>query len=437
MLNQMTHVSNQPLNAGQQAAADGFFQFLLSDEKELSISGPGGVGKTFLMGYLIDTIIPDYQNACQILGVPEKYTSVVMTATTNKAAEVLAESTNRPCETIHKYLNLTVKDNYKTGESTLQRTSAWVMRYDTIVFVDEGSMIDTPLLKELRESTHNCKIVFVGDHCQMSPVKEAVSPIYKKAMPFFELTEPMRNSGQPALMNICTQLRSTVETGEFYPIELVPGVIDRLYGVDMETAIEHYFEKQNTNCRFLAYTNEKVESYNNYIRQLRQLPDEHTVGEILVNNSAVRCKDTMISVEEELEIIDISEPTEEEIDSETTLPVRMYTMKSKYATYFNVPVPIDKSYYQDLVKYYKSHKMWHPFFKLKNTYPDLRPRDAATIHKAQGSSYDVVFIDLDSLSQKCHRPDQAARLLYVAFSRARTRVILFGELADKYGGILE
>jgi hypothetical protein len=31
------------LNAGQQAAADGFFQFLFSEQKELILSGAGGV----------------------------------------------------------------------------------------------------------------------------------------------------------------------------------------------------------------------------------------------------------------------------------------------------------------------------------------------------------------------------------------------------------
>ena len=78
------------LNQGQQEGADAFFRFLFDDNKQhLIITGPGGVGKTYLMGHLIDTIIPTYHQTCALMNVPVKYTSVHMTATTNKAAEVL------------------------------------------------------------------------------------------------------------------------------------------------------------------------------------------------------------------------------------------------------------------------------------------------------------------------------------------------------------
>lgn len=75
------------------------------------------------------------------------------------------------------------------------------------------------------------------------------------------------------------------------------------------------------------------------------------------------------------------------------------------------------------------------YYSLKEQFPDLRPRDAATIHKAQGSTYNQVFIDLSDLST-CRNPDMAARLLYVAFSRAKERVVLYGKLAPKYGGLI-
>jgi ATP-dependent exoDNAse (exonuclease V) alpha subunit len=60
---------------------------------------------------------------------------------------------------------------------------------------------------------------------------------------------------------------------------------------------------------------------------------------------------------------------------------------------------------------------------------------AKTVHKSQGSTHDDVYIDLGNIST-CHNPNQAARMLYVAFSRARNRVFLFGQLAEKYGGLI-
>lgn len=57
------------LNEGQQAAADGFFQFLFDKGSELIISGPGGVGKTFLMGHLIDEIMPRYEDTLSLIHI--------------------------------------------------------------------------------------------------------------------------------------------------------------------------------------------------------------------------------------------------------------------------------------------------------------------------------------------------------------------------------
>ena len=74
------------LNQGQQAAADGFFSFLFSTNSQMIISGPGGVGKTYLMGHMIDRVMPEYFNTCTLMGIKPEYDGVVMTATTNKAA---------------------------------------------------------------------------------------------------------------------------------------------------------------------------------------------------------------------------------------------------------------------------------------------------------------------------------------------------------------
>jgi GTPase SAR1 family protein len=295
------------LNQGQEAAAEGFMNFLFSPEKELIISGPGGVGKTFLMSYLIDETMPRYFSTCNMMGIEPEFTEVKMTATTNKAAEVLAVATQRATETIHSFLNLKVTDDFTTGQS---KTNGWMVHEKKILFVDESSMIDKPLLDLIREGTHQSKIIFVGDHCQLAPVMEPISPIYRANLPFYELTEPMRNAEQPALMNLCNQLRHTVETGEFFPIQIVPGVIDLFDDDQMQTQLIKHFTEQTLTSRILCYTNQRVMQYNDFIRQIRQLPEEYTVGEYLVNNSAIRMKSRMLSVEEELTIQQLSDTTE-------------------------------------------------------------------------------------------------------------------------------
>ena len=425
------------LNQGQSDAADAFFKFLFSKDTEIIISGPGGVGNTFLMGHLIDEIMPRYQSTCKLMGIPAEYDQVVMTATTNKAAEVLSLSTGRPTETIHSFMNLKVTDDFETGESRITKTGNWQVHFRQIIFIDECSMIDSNLRNLLLEGTQSCKIIYVGDHCQLAPIKEPISPIYRSDLVFRELTEPMRNADQPALMNLCQQLRETVETKEFYPIQLVPGVIDLLEDEEMEAEIFNHFQTQTTTSRILAYTNRRVIDLNNYIRGIRGLGSSYKQGEMLINNSAIRMKTGMLSVEDEIEITHQSQHTEMLcIQGDIELQVRYSDLRtSRGELYTNVPVPEDREHFLALIKWFQKQKNWNRYFHLKNTYPDLRPRDAATVHKAQGSTYDTVFIDLGNIST-CHNPDLVARMLYVAVSRAKTRVIFFGELAAKYGGVI-
>ncbi|WP_421991740.1 ATP-dependent DNA helicase [Roseococcus sp.] len=445
-MNALTPLNDFTPNAGQQAAEDGFFEFLLDDKQQMMIiSGDGGVGKSWLTGRLIDRTIPHYQKVCAVMGEKAVYEEVVVTATTNKAAAVTSEAIRRPAMTIYSFLNLTPKVNYTTGRTYLQKTRQWKVHTNKIIFIDECSMVDSDLLGEIQEATLNCKIVFVGDHCQLGPVNESISPIYALGLPTFVLTEPVRNAGQPALVRVCRQLRNTVETGIFQPIQLVPGVIDHLDDGAAQIEIADTFLSHNQNSRILAYTNQRVIEFNTHIRDLRALPDEFTTGEWLINVSAFaqrRGGETQrMRIEEEVEIIDQAPCTEQYLvetpfqGPEVTLEVRRTSLRTKLGGLLeSVPVPVDREHHLALIKYYGQQKKWERHYHLRENIPDLRPRDAATVHKAQGSTYDSVFIDLDNLST-CHQPLTAARLLNVAFGRARHRVCLHGTLAEKYGGI--
>jgi hypothetical protein len=330
-----------------------------------------------------------------------------------------------------------LKEDWSSGKMRLEHGKQWKIHYNKIIFIDEASMIDTPLRREILEGTHGCKLIYVGDDRQLSPIMEAISPVYADGrLPFFELTEPMRTN-IPQLQAINAQLRETVKTGAFQPIQACPGIIDWLDGAAMEAEVNATFAKQTHEARILAYTNPRVLQYNSHIRDLRGLGADFTVGEFLVNNSAVILGSHMMHVEEEIEVMSIEPETEKvDLDGHAELEVIRMTFQNRYSEmYRDVPVPVDRDHYTQLLKYFKSQKLWRTFYQLKNGFPDLRQRDAATVHKAQGSTYETVFIDLDDLST-CRNANTAARLLYVAFSRARRRVVCYGDLAEKFGGML-
>lgn len=435
------------LTPDQQAGADAFFSFLMSPAKTFVLSGGAGVGKTFLMSHLVRQTMKEYATACALLGIKEEFDSLVFTATTNKAAEVLEQSLGLPVQTIHSYLNLKVTENLKTGKTDVEKTGAWKIRRRLIVFIDECSMVDRKLYDIIMESLQDSKIVFVGDHAQMAPVKEKTSPVFVDVDPsnFIFLSQPVRNAGSPALIALCAQLRETVETGIFHPMAAVPGTIDYLDDVEMPAALHHYFKDLEPSARVLCYTNTRVEAFNEFIRQeVRGLPLEFGKGDTLVvaqtHMTRLNSKEVTLNVEREAQLLNVGKVREDHnymagcLDGEP-LRYREATIKLLSGVQAELPVliPTDKDKLASVLKFFSKERLWHSYFELKGKYIDLRDKAACTVYKSQGSTYETVFVDLGNIGTSWDAK-QVARMLFVAVSRATTRVFFYGRLPPAYIG---
>lgn len=436
MTNTTTPVTT--LNQGQQNAADGFFEFLFTDAKELIISGTAGVGKTYLLGHLINRVIPDYEKMCSMIGIKQVYHDVVMTATTNKAAEILSNATRRPVQTVHSFLNLLVKEDYQTGRTELRRTSSWVVHTNTIVFVDECSMIDSELRKAILEGTSNCKIIYVGDHLQLPPVLESLSPIYRDNLPFFELTQPMRNSKSPALQALCGQFRRTVETGIFLPIQTDGQDVSFLSPEEAENEVRNTFSCGDVDACVMAYTNATVNAVNEFVRAAKGLPPHFVKGEeAIFNRSMLLSRNASFSAEERVLVLSVENYTSDYaftgLDGKAhQITTRIHILENHFNQQFQLAVPENKAHLQEYIKYFARLKDWNTYFWLQKTFPDLRPRYASTVHKSQGSTFDTVFVDMADIAT-CTNAVVAARLLYVAASRPRSKIVFYGNKKTKYG----
>lgn len=426
------------LNAGQDAAATRFFDFLFEEPIAFGISGTAGTGKTFLMRHLSDTTMKIYEDGCRLMGIKPEFTQVEFCATTNKAADVLSDSLGFEIPTIHRMLGLKVSENYKTGEVNLIKTGAFNVVKQSIVFIDEASMLNTPLLMLLLEARPKCKLVFVGDHAQMAPVGERLSPIYELIEPqnMFTLTEPVRNAGQPALVDLCKQLRETVETGIFRPIEAVPGVIDYLDDAQMQHELDQVFQDRNPSSRVLCYTNARVKQFNQHIREeVRNQPAHFEPGDVVVVAQAIMIGKESIPVEAEVRVVEVGPqsftqdyahlgPWAQDMGYRTiVLEYRGSEFGLRYAT--------NNDHYRDIMKELAKKKNWPDYFDLKNRYCDLRDSASSTVYKAQGSTYDSVYVDIGNIGTS-YDADQVARMLFVGCSRARHRVCLYGRLPGRY-----
>lgn len=435
------------LTKDQERGEQAFYQFLNTQDKTFVLSGGAGVGKTTLMGHFHRVTLERYQQACDMLGIKSKFESVLYAATTNKAADVLEKTLGVPVKTIHSTIGLKVVPDYKTGVDKLQRTQGYQQRTDLLLFIDESSMIDTFLYKEILEAFPKCKIVFVGDHAQMAPVNERLSPVYEHVdeKNFVFLSEPVRNAEKPALVALCEQLRETVETGTFYPIEEVPGVIEHLDPNQMQEKLNEYFKDPgDKTARVLTYTNPRAILYNAYMREIRNLPSTIQVGDEVVVAQAFARGKTILNVERELVIHDMDpQPRSagyEGFFSDGQGPLMYYQcdayLKNFPDNIFTLPVAADPVRLNLGIKAAARAKNWDAMYGMKGACADLRGKDACTVYKSQGSTYDAAFIDLTDIG-KSRDPEQVARMLFVAASRARSNVYLFGELPPEYQGTVK
>ena len=70
---------------------------------------------------------------------------------------------------------------------------------------------------------------------------------------------------------------------------------------------------------------------------------------------------------------------------------------------------------------------WRAFFQFKERYADLRPPHAGTIHRSQGSTYDLAYLDLTDIGRNT-KWYEIAKLLYVGLTRPRHAVLATGAL---------
>lgn len=119
--------------------------------------GAAGTGKTFIVKIIMEVLEKLYASELH-----EKYFPVLLSPT-GKAAKVLRKATGMPASTIHSYLKPDGAGGfiYNIGA----RMGA------NVVIVDEGSMLDTLLAKDLFEAVADgAKVILMGDPNQLPSI---------------------------------------------------------------------------------------------------------------------------------------------------------------------------------------------------------------------------------------------------------------------------
>lgn len=420
------------MTAEQQKAVDQIVTFSQSDQLGHLLDGGAGVGKTFTLAAVADRLEAD--------GF-----SVTLTAPTHKAAEVLAEKTDREVVTIHSLLGL--RPQSVNGVESLKQVGTVSFPPKSILIIDECSMIDDALLGFIKKAlvTFKAKVLFVGDRYQLPPVTGRSVVYHLTSIGKSELTTVMRQAAGNPIIQQATGWREYMQAGLEGP---EPGLQQELNvlgeGIELvgraafEAAMVRTFKADPEQAKVLGFTNGCAARYNNLLRPvvLGQAAGFADIipGEWLVANAAVIQGDRFILANNQTVQVETSNRVQHGsglwgYSIITTENHRLFVAenydeaKRMLNNLASVARALQRQCNAGETKLdAERRKAWREFYALKESLADLRPPYAQTVHKAQGSTYRTTFLDMADIA-RCTAHSTRARLIYTALTRASHKVI--------------
>ena len=410
------------LTEQQSQVLDSLTSFIISEDQQyMVLKGFAGTGKTTVVAELIQWI-NQYNELAKALNTPTIKKS--LTATTNKAASVLANATTTRATTIHSLLGLSVR--YEQGKPVLYVRNSYVLNSDTpdIVIIDEASYINEELLEYIQVHLKDSKVLFIGDDTQLTPVGSEETTIFNQGYPTLELTELMR---QPvgALQELCVELRKQVQSNEPFTVNMDNQEICLVSKEEFSQMIQDDMGRDDwkpSDSKVVCYTNTLALDVNNAVHTHKHGSPKFTSGDVLICNSHVNTSRQTIPTDSlvKIERVNDNQTLDVDIHKQTYMSINCctYTINDEiFATAY------DQNEVKAAIKYAIQQRDWITLEWLRVMFLDLRHSYACTVHKAQGSTYDTVYVDLDDLYKAIRNKDMYNRLLYVAVSRAAKKVV--------------
>lgn len=419
--------------------------WLNTNRRCFTLGGAAGTGKTTLMAHTI---------------VKERARGVIYLAPTHRAVAVMKErlaehGLAHSCFTYAKGTNrVLAKDDVRCYLVKLDRPND-LMENAALVVVDEASWIDDDtwdvLIREGEQ--YNVKYLFVGDQYQLPPVAAKPTwPAFQLVDDQFTLEEVVRQAVDSVIIGNSIILVSDISSGARRVRRLFQGERNGhgVYRIDRDDIVRHFvaYAKVNSskNIRILAWRNRVVQDHSDAIRQqLYGAPpgSPWVVGEPVINSGQVVGKGgDYLYANQESRVHTVSEKE-----------VRHFMYKSIYFRPI-VLQPEDGSglfvtrevlnageldkVLKEIRKEAHAHepgtegwrRNWRKFWSLKEQFVELTSAYVSTVHSAQGTTLDAVWLDVEDIMASRHKngAEFANRMLYVAVTRAATSAFIAEDL---------
>lgn len=474
-------VSLLGLTNDQSKAYDELIKFINTDfnpnDFKRALSGAAGTGKTYLLKALIKN--------CGM-----SYHAIGCSAPTHKACRVMSESiriNGVNVNTLQSDLGLKINfdaEKFDINNPPFDPKGRIKIGEYKLYIVDEASMIPRGLCIFLERTckTNGCKLIYVGDNSQLSPVNEKKSAAFT-GIKLYTLKQIVRQEEDNPIKYLLELLRYDIKHKTFSFLNYISKNKvafdnDNIKGFRVcneqefnQIVYNNFNDEHITNnvdfVKIVAYTNNCVSSWNKIVRESIISDADKSVitkNDLIISYITLvdKFNDTIIKNSEEYIIKDVVNYTHPKYNikgfmirfiaihgGQSTTPLFIVDHKDRTSILQYINISNNLIHNAKVARPITRSQRWKEYFEFKescllltnildNTGKIIFSRDldygfAVTSHKSQGSTYDTTLVDVnDIVYDKFGYPytdaEEINRRLYVACSRCKNKLYLkFGQ----------
>ena len=473
-------VSTSNFTNDQLKAYDELMKFIDSpfDSKDYkrALIGAAGTGKTFLVRALLSNSTLSYS----LIG---------LSAPTHKACRVLGESihiSGIKVNTIQSDLGLRLNfdiDKFDPNNPPFDPKGKIKIGNYKLYIVDEASMINSRLCMFLEKTcvSNKCKLVYIGDDSQLSPVGEKYSSAFRN-IKSYSLKQIVRQGDDNPVSYLLDLLRYDINHKTYKFLNHIQRFkeqfnADYTKGYQVcdantfnQTVYNNFNDEELTRnvdyAKVISYTNLNVSSWNKFIRNSIIADSDKSIltkNDLIISYVTIvnEFNDCVIKNSEEYIINDIQNFTDSRYDKnglkgflvkfqaihggDITTPLFVIDHTDSYTVQRYVQINNSMIEAAKTARANIRNEKWKSYFAFKEycllmvnilspdgkiiTSRSLDYGFALTSHKSQGSTFDTALVDVndivfDKYGQPYTDAEEVNRRLYVACSRCKNKLYL-------------
>ena len=461
------------LNEDQKSAFNSLVDFIkdLNDDSIYVLKGWAGTGKTYTISLLVRYVL-------EVIQPTRLWYKVGVTGPTNKSVRVIRKATGISSsrvqfQTVHKILGLSEKIT-SDGQQIFVNSGDYKpqIRMLKLLIVDEVSMLNDDLFEELLKYRDKTKIIFMGDPAQIPPVgRQDCIPFrdellagyriktldlkqimrQKEGNPIIESSVKIRKNITSSNSGISTsnKLNQIGEGIEFVNLNSTESrssfraILEKYYKTDK-------FNSDSEYCKMIGWRNKTVSSMNDLVRKViygeEALSSKILIGEKLIANSPIMEKDTILfNTNDEFSVgsfetdsVDLRFKISDHPDDDPyPITLKYYDTKVSYLDEEDeICHKIIQILHEDSENDFKKlanilrvrainkkgkDKSWLVYYNFLRRYADVIYAYSITAHKAQGSTYDTVFLLEDDIDMN-YNIIERNRIKYTSYTRSSRKL---------------